>query len=716
MNHRDSTTHGVGAYGIIPPYILEAIVRNGTASQRAAARQTLALDAQIRTQRATRPMARSTWIEAAVARLHRLIYSAGNTGGLPGTLIRSEGQGPSGDISVDEAYDYLGATFDLYWDVYKRNSIDNNGRDLIATVHYLSLYNNAFWNGTQMVFGDGDPTIFNRFTLAIDVAGHELTHGVVAATAGLEYHDQPGALNESVCDVFGSLVKQRLLGQSADQADWLIGAGMFAPGINGVALRSMRAPGTAYHDPLFASPLRPDGKDPQPDHMSRYVNLPNDAGHDWGGVHINSGIPNKAFFLVATALGGNAWDVAGNIWYRTLLDSRLSATAQFQDFATLTAVIANERYGASVRTAVVQAWHEVGIAGDPLHIERSRPFGAPKAVGAPSGIVFPALGVTDVVYRDAQGRLHELWQQGSESGTSNLTQLAGNATRAAGDPRPYIATTDGLLVALYRGTDGHVHSLYWSTGPVGHDALSRTAGAPRAAGNPAGYVQKDGTNVVIYRSGDGHLHSLWWTGTNAPVTEDLTAPSGATPAAGDPAPYINTNTGENIVAYRGTDKHIHTMYWTTGAVGHDDLSGFAGSPQAAGDPVAYYTGHNDAHQVTYRSRNGHLHELWWVGNNPVSGWDLTAAAAGAPPAASNPAVYYIAGNNTKHVIYRSANGHLNEIWWIPGGGIPAHVDVTLAAFAPLAVDVPSAFTVVGPDSQHVIFRGTDGQIHEIRWN
>ena len=355
-------------------------------------------------------------------------------------------------------------------------------------------------------------------------------------------------------------------------------------------------------------------------------------------------------------------------------------------------------------------------AGRYQYVERTQPFGAPKAAGAPSGIVFPALGVTNVVYRDAEGRLHELWQKGSEFGTSNLTYLADNAIRAAGDPRSYIATTDGLLVALYRGTDGHVHSLYWSTGPVGRDALSGTAGAPPAAGNPVGFVQKDGTNVVIYRSGDGHLHSLWWTGTNPPGTEDLTAPSGAIAASGDPAPYVNTNTGENIVAYRGTDGHIHTMYWTTAAVGHDNLSGFAGSPQAAGDPVAYYTGHNDAHQVTYRSHDGHLHELWWVGNNPVNHWDLTEAAF-APPAASDPAAYYSA--NTKHVIYRSADNHLNEIWWDQiwwdlGGGIPVHVDITLKALAPSAADKPTAFTVEGPNS-HVVYRGTDGQIHEIRW-
>ncbi|MEK6374973.1 MAG: hypothetical protein AABO58_20040 [Acidobacteriota bacterium] len=390
----------------------------------------------------------------------------------------------------------------------------------------------------------------------------------------------------------------------------------------------------------------------------------------------------------------NVYQVCHNILLRTVNRSQ-----PYLSIGSHSALLMNKRF-----------------AGRYQYLERTQPFGAPKAAGTPSGIVFPALGVANVVYRDAEGRLHELWQKGSEFGTSNLTQLADNAIRAAGDPRSFIATTDGLLVALYRGADRHVHSLYWSSGAVGRDALSGAAGAPPAAGNPVGFVQKDGTNVVIYRSGDKHLRSLWWTGTNRPGTEDLTAPSGAAPAGGDPAPYINTNTGENIVIYRGTDGHVHSMYWTTGAVGHDNLSGFAGSPRAEGDPVAYYTRHNDSHQVTYRSHDGHLHELWWVGNNPVNRWDLTAAAANAPPAASDPAAYYSAGTNTKHVIYRSANGHLNEIWWVPGGGIPAHLDITLLALAPSAADKPTAFTVEGPNSHHVVYRGTDGQIHEIRWS
>jgi Zn-dependent metalloprotease len=130
----------------------------------------------------------------------------------------------------------------------------------------------------------------------------------------------------------------------------LIGAGLLAAGIKGVALRSMKAPGTAYDDPVL-------GKDPQPDHMRQY----DPTASDSGGVHINSGIPNKAFYLVAIALGGNAWERAGAIWYQTLLDAKLSANAQFQDFATLTAEHAATLYGAGARTSVVQAWHAVGV-------------------------------------------------------------------------------------------------------------------------------------------------------------------------------------------------------------------------------------------------------------------------------------------------------------------------------------------------------------------
>lgn len=163
--------------------------------------------------------------------------------------MRYEGQPSNGDVAVDEAYDYLGITHDFFWKEYQRDSLDNKGLILTGTVHYGREYQNAFWNGQQMVFGDGDGEIFNRFTIAIDVVAHELSHGVTETEAGLIYFEQSGALNESLSDVFGSLVKQYYLKQTADQADWLIGEGLLAAGINGKGLRSMSEPGTAYDDP-----------------------------------------------------------------------------------------------------------------------------------------------------------------------------------------------------------------------------------------------------------------------------------------------------------------------------------------------------------------------------------------------------------------------------------------------------------------------------------
>jgi Zn-dependent metalloprotease len=330
---------------IVPPHILEALARAAEPGVRAWALEALDVDTAIRREREAAPP--SPREPAPRPHLDRSVHDAHNLGTLPGSLVRSEGGPATGDAAVDEAYDGLGATFDLYWEVYARNSLDGAGLDLVGSVHYLTGYDNAFWDGSQMVFGDGDGTYFNRFTIAVDVIGHELTHGVTAHQADLSYHDQPGALNESMSDVFGSIVKQYALKQAAADADWLIGAGLFTERVQGSALRSMRAPGTAYDDPVL-------GKDPQPADMSGYVTTASDNG----GVHINSGIPNRAFYLAASALGGHAWETAGRIWYATLCDERLSSEAQFVDFASLT--IANA--GDAEREAVADAWQQVGVA------------------------------------------------------------------------------------------------------------------------------------------------------------------------------------------------------------------------------------------------------------------------------------------------------------------------------------------------------------------
>ena len=346
--------HRHSRFCILPEHVLHEIARRGNAAQRNAALNTLALDGTMRAQRMHFQLsagAPRTAVSGAPAQVHRTIYTAGNTQALPGTLLRAEGSQPGSDVSVNEAYDGLGNTFDFYLKAYQRDSIDDHGLPLIASVHYDQHYNNAFWNGSQMVFGDGDGEMFNRFTGSVDVIGHELTHGVTGSEVNLTYLRQSGALNESVSDVFGSLVKQYVLKQTASEADWLIGAGLLAK-FPDQALRSMKAPGTAYDNGLM-------GKDPQPADMAHYVQ----TAQDNGGVHTNSGIPNRAFFLVATALRGNAWEKAGQIWYDTIRDKSLIASANFAAFAGRTVANAGHRYGSNSveQKAVSDAWNQVGV-------------------------------------------------------------------------------------------------------------------------------------------------------------------------------------------------------------------------------------------------------------------------------------------------------------------------------------------------------------------
>ncbi len=271
------------------------------------------------------------------------IYDAQNGTELPGTLTRTPDQPESGDAAVDEAAVGLTETLRLFAD-YGRDSYDDAGATVVATVHYERDYDNAFWDGNQLVFGDGDGTVFERFTKPIDVLGHELAHAVTQYTANLVYQGQSGALNESMSDVFGACMKQRFLGQDAASADWLIGEGIFKPDVQGRALRSMVEPGTAYDDPRI-------GKDPQVGSMADYL----DTQDDNGGVHLNSGIPNRAFVLAARAIGGESWQGAGRIWYAALT-SGVPATSDFGTFAAATVAAAGDRAG-----DVEAAWREVGV-------------------------------------------------------------------------------------------------------------------------------------------------------------------------------------------------------------------------------------------------------------------------------------------------------------------------------------------------------------------
>jgi hypothetical protein len=397
----------------VPPYLLQRVARRaGTRHASASGRETLQVDDRLRARREARPpeMAAPSLPGAS----SRVVHSANNTETLPGAVVRGNGDPPVGDLAVDEAFDSSGQVLDLFQSQFDRRSIDGSGGTVSITVHYGRDYDNAFWDGSQLVFGDGDGQIFERFTKPMDVMAHEFTHGVTQFTIGLAYQDQPGALNESISDVFASMAKQRALGQTAGEADWLIAEGLFKPGINAKALRSMKEPGTAYDDPQI-------GKDLQVGSMADYV----DTYDDSGGVHINSGIPNRAFALAALDIGGASWEKAGQVWYDTLVNSGLSSQAGFESFAQATLSSAGRLFAnePSIAQKIRAAWVDVGVlaAPSPAGIGNGQPVGA--------GIVQPSTPGAELPATVAVRRT------GGFAGTTKVGQLDLNSDPEASEVR-----------------------------------------------------------------------------------------------------------------------------------------------------------------------------------------------------------------------------------------------------------------------------------------
>ncbi|WP_337955862.1 M4 family metallopeptidase [Metabacillus sp. HB246100] len=229
-----------------------------------------------------------------------------------------------------DAHYYAGQVYDYFKNTHNRNSYDNNGATIRSTVHYGSNYNNAFWNGSQMVYGDGDGVTFGPLSGALDIIAHELTHAVTERSAGLEYRNQSGALNESFSDVFGYFL---------DPQDYLMGEDVYTPNKSGDALRSLSNP-TLYN---------------QPEHMNQYVNTTSDNG----GVHINSGIPNKAAYYTINSIGKAK---AEKIYYRALT-VYLTPTSNFSYARAALLQSAADLYGSGSTTynAVKTAWDNVGV-------------------------------------------------------------------------------------------------------------------------------------------------------------------------------------------------------------------------------------------------------------------------------------------------------------------------------------------------------------------
>lgn len=233
---------------------------------------------------------------------------------------------------------------------YNRNGIDNNGSDIYVNVHFGDRYMNAFWDGIQLTLGDGDGIIFGNFSESLDVVTHEISHGVVQHASGLVYKDQSGALNEHYADVFGTAVQQAYLAQEAKDADWVIGNEVMGTDMYGESLRSMAFPGTAFDNNIL-------GKDEQPAHMKNLWTSPEDNG----GVHINSGIPNRVFYIVSMDIGTH---VAGKLWYKSL--HKLWPTSNFKDMVAVTIettreMVRNKNLPQGATQVVRAAFNRVGL-------------------------------------------------------------------------------------------------------------------------------------------------------------------------------------------------------------------------------------------------------------------------------------------------------------------------------------------------------------------
>ena len=352
---------------IVPPHMLRVIALRGDERTAEMARSLLKQTQQLRQERedhvhpgtpgpdmppAAAVARRKRGARASRYRPDRRVHDGQHKAALPGTLVRAEGDPPAGIADADRMYDAMGEVFSLYADQFDRDSLDGHGMPLLATVNHRRNYNNAFWDGDQMAFGNGDGKLFRSF-IDPTVIAHEMTHGVIQYSGGLIYQDQSGALNESLADVFAAISVQHQLKQTPAEADWIIGGELLGPDIKGVGLRSLKAPGTAYHDDLL-------GQDPQPFHMDNFLSTKDDDG----GVHINSGIPNHAFYLYCMLLGGPSWEKPGQIWYRALqeMNNPLATFAEWSD-QTVAAAITLYGMGSPEMVLLRRAWKLLGLPG-----------------------------------------------------------------------------------------------------------------------------------------------------------------------------------------------------------------------------------------------------------------------------------------------------------------------------------------------------------------
>jgi Zn-dependent metalloprotease len=337
---------------IVSKEVLDKLARDKTLSPalRKASRDTSLVSQQLRNlreQARTLTMATHT-VGADLTQLAAApkvtVYDCKQTQTLPGSPVSSPKN--SKDATAKRAFTQTTRVAEFYKKVFKRNSIDNAGMTMMSSVHYGVKFNNAMWNGSQMVYGDGDTKIFVDFTNGNDVIGHELTHGVTQHSLQLAYQGDAGGLNESVSDCFGSMFRQWDANQDVKRADWLIGRDIMGPEAKAKGFTSLRN---------MANPADKHCLAPQPTKYSQIT-----PGMD---PHFSSGPPNLAFCTACIAAGGQSWDTIGQVWYAVLTGSGSNPSMTMKDFANRTRQVAGQLFSrnAAVIGAVDHGWKTIGI-------------------------------------------------------------------------------------------------------------------------------------------------------------------------------------------------------------------------------------------------------------------------------------------------------------------------------------------------------------------
>jgi Zn-dependent metalloprotease len=340
---------------IVPLHVLRRLSRDSKLSreQRKHFADTMKIDTELRKLRDQ--AAKLTRVASMVGTVRPLAAVAGVPPGitvndcnhnqvLPGALVGDPDD--SSDATTKRVFVETTAVAKFYSQVFSRNSIDDAGMTMISSVHYGEGYNNAFWNGSQMTYGDGDGAIFIDFSKGDDVIGHELTHGVTQHSLQLTYVNEPGGLNESLSDCFGSMFRQWSANQNVNDADWLIGADIMGPTAQQRGLTCLRD---------MAEPDADHCLSPQPTKFSQFK-----TGMD---PHISSGIPNLAFTTICKAVGGNSWDKVGKIWYKSLTGFGPTPNMKMKAFANRTRSVAADLFAGdtAVANAVDAGWQKVGL-------------------------------------------------------------------------------------------------------------------------------------------------------------------------------------------------------------------------------------------------------------------------------------------------------------------------------------------------------------------